>query len=76
MGKNFVWHYDAAAAVFLKSEGIAQACEEQAARMTRATGMEYQPDVRVGKRRIRAMARGKRDGETVKGSKKFRKREG
>lgn len=56
MAKGFVWHYDAAGEVFLKSEGIESACEEAAARMTRATGMEYKPDVRRGKKRVRAMA--------------------
>ena len=56
MAKSFVWHYENAGAVFLRSEAIAQACEEQAARMTRATGMEYKADVRVRGDRVRAMA--------------------
>lgn len=40
----------------LKSDEIAQICEQQAARMTRATGMEYVPDVYVGRTRVNAGA--------------------
>lgn len=36
----------------LKSSEIAAACEKAAAKMTRATGMEYVPDVYVGKNRV------------------------
>lgn len=75
MAKDFEWHYDAAGAVFLKSDGIASACEEAAQRMTKATGMEYKADVRMGKKRVRAMARGKMNGATVKKGKRFRKSE-
>ena len=74
MAKSFVWHYENAGAVFLRSEGIANACEEQAARMTRATGMEYRADVKVGKRRVRAMARSAKNEPGVKRSKRFRKK--
>ena len=38
----------------LKSAGIASVCEAQAAKMTRATGMNYVPDVYVGKTRVAA----------------------
>lgn len=41
MAKNFEWDYKAAGDLLLRSEEIAQACEEAAARMTRATGMSY-----------------------------------
>ena len=41
----------------LKSPSIASICEAQAARMTRATGVEYVPDVYVGKTRVNAGAR-------------------
>lgn len=41
----------------LKSPAIASICEAQAARMTRATGVEYVPDVYVGKTRVNAGAR-------------------
>lgn len=41
----------------LKSSQIASVCESQAARMTRATGVEYVPDVHVGKTRVNAGAR-------------------
>ena len=41
----------------LKSTEIADACEKQAARMTRATGVEYVADVYVGKTRVNAGAR-------------------
>lgn len=38
----------------LKSAEIASVCEEQAARMTRATGVEYVSDVHVGRTRVNA----------------------
>jgi hypothetical protein len=72
MAKNFEWHYEAASEAFLKSEGIADFCEEQAKRMTRATGMPYKADVKMGKKRVRAMARGQADGVKIKRSKRFR----
>lgn len=40
----------------LKSAEIAKACEREAERMTRATGMEYKADVYVGKNRVNAGA--------------------
>lgn len=45
----------------LKSSEIANICEAQAARMTRATGVEYVADVYVGKNRVNAGARLKED---------------
>ena len=45
----------------LKSTEIADACEKQAGRMTRATGVEYVADVYVGKTRVNAGARTGRD---------------
>lgn len=45
----------------LKSAEIASVCESQAARMTRATGVEYVADVYVGKTRVNAGARSGRD---------------
>lgn len=45
----------------LKSSGIASVCEAQAARMTRATGVEYVPDVYVGRTRVNAGAQRGRD---------------
>lgn len=50
----FVWDYKAAGELFLKSEGIAEVCAQTAEKMTRATGMEYRPNVFVGKRRVNA----------------------
>ena len=41
----------------LKSAAIASVCEEQAARMTRATGVEYVADVHVGRTRGNAGAK-------------------
>ena len=38
----------------LKSSEIADVCEKQAARMTRATGIDYVPDVYVGRNRVNA----------------------
>lgn len=39
----------------LKSSEIASVCEAQAARMTRAAGVEYVADVHVGRTRVNAM---------------------
>lgn len=47
----------------LKSSEIANICEAQAARMTRATGVEYVADVYVGRTRVNAGARTGRDEE-------------
>jgi len=47
----------------LKSAEIASVCESQAARLTRATGMEYVPDVYVGRTRVNAAANTGRDEE-------------
>ena len=47
----------------LKSSEIASVCETQAARMTRATGVEYVADVYVGKTRVNAGARAGREDE-------------
>lgn len=38
----------------LKSDAIAEICEQEAMRMTQATGMRYEADVYVGKRRVNA----------------------
>lgn len=38
----------------LKSEELAEVCEQKAMYMTRVTGMKYQSDVRIGKLRVRA----------------------
>lgn len=45
----------------LKSAEIADVCESEAARMTRATGVEYTADVYVGKTRVNAGAQIRRD---------------
>lgn len=45
----------------LKSAAIASVCEEQAARMTRATGVEYVSDVHVGRTRVNAGAKTRSD---------------
>lgn len=52
--KTFEWDYHAAEELIMKSEDMAKVCEEQAARMTRATGMEYRPDIYVGETRVNA----------------------
>lgn len=41
----------------LKSPAIASVCAAQAARMTRATGVEYTADVYYGRNRVNAGAR-------------------
>ena len=67
MAKNqFEWDYAAAGNLLLKSDEIASICEREAEKMTRATGMKYVPDVRVGSTRVRAAGfqeQGKTDGE-------------
>lgn len=40
----------------LKSPEMASVCGEEAARRTRATGMEYVPDIYIGVNRVRAGA--------------------
>lgn len=47
----------------LKSSGIASACEAQAAKMTRATGIPYVADVHIGRTRVNAAARKKVSGK-------------
>lgn len=47
----------------LKSGEIVNVCESQAARMTRATGVEYVADVYVGRTRVNAGARIKGDSD-------------
>lgn len=54
--KSFEWDYAAAGNLMLRSKEIADICEAEAARMTRATGMEYIPDVRMGSQRVSAAA--------------------
>lgn len=55
--KNFEWDYQAAGDLMLRSPEIAEVCEKEAERMTRATGMPYRSDVRVLQTRV--AARGK-----------------
>lgn len=45
----------------LKSPEIASACEMQAARMTRATGVPYVADVYVGRTRVNASAQRRKE---------------
>ena len=47
----------------LKSAEIANVCEKQAARMTRATGVEYVPDVYVGRNRVNTAGRKRADAD-------------
>lgn len=54
--KQFEWDYAAAGDLLLKSKEIADFCEQEAARLTRSTGVEYIPDVRKGSQRVRAGA--------------------
>lgn len=50
--KQFEWDYVAAGDLMLRSSKIATVCEKEAAKMTRTTGMEYVPDVRIGSVRV------------------------
>lgn len=47
----------------LKSAEMAAVCEEHAERMTRAAGVAYVSDVHVGRTRVNAGARDRRDEE-------------
>lgn len=47
----------------LKSDELAEVCEREAKRMTRATGMEYKSDVKIGRYRVRAGANNRKDVE-------------
>lgn len=44
----------AAIDALLKSNEVTQVCEREAQRMTRATGMDYESDVYVGRTRVNA----------------------
>jgi len=55
----FEWDYQAAGDLMLRSPEIAEVCEKEAERMTRATGMSYQSDVMVGRTRVNARGRTK-----------------
>lgn len=50
----FEWDHAAAGDLMLRSPEIAEVCEEEAERMTRATGMAYKSDVVMGKTRVNA----------------------
>lgn len=52
--KDFEWDYTAAGNLMLRSAEISAICEAEAARLTRATGVNYVPDVQMGKTRVRA----------------------
>lgn len=56
MAKDFEWDYKVAGELLLNSEEIAEFCEKEAERMTRAAGVEYKADVRRGRSRVRAGA--------------------
>lgn len=51
--KTFEWDYAAAGELLLRSAEITEFCEKEAERMTRATGMSYEPNVYMGKNRVR-----------------------
>lgn len=52
MAKSFVWDYESAGELLLRSEEIASICDEEAQRMTQATGVDYIPKVHVGAKRV------------------------
>lgn len=58
MAKDFEWDYKAAGDLLLRSDEIAKACEEAAARMTRATGMEYKFETGQTSQRVIVEGRG------------------
>lgn len=52
--KDFEWDFEAAGNLMLRSPEISAVCEAEAERMTIATGVEYVPDVYMGRNRVRA----------------------
>ena len=54
---KFIWDYASAGEILLRSQEMADICEELAATMTRATGTEYVSDVKVFGDRVRAIGR-------------------
>lgn len=62
MAKEFIELDSAGIQELLKSDEIAEICEQQAERLTRATGMRYVSDVRVGKTRVNARGYQKQSG--------------
>ncbi len=66
MAKNFIWDYKAAGDLMLRSNEIAEICEEEAEKMTRATGMDYTTDIHVGKKRVNAAGRKKAEKDSEK----------
>lgn len=61
--KRFRWDYGAAGKLMLKSDEMAELLEEQAKRMTRATGMEYRPEIKRTSERVFAMAQDRMSSE-------------
>lgn len=54
---KFVWDYEAAGDLLLRSQAIAGVCEAEAEKMTRASGVRYEADVRMGRSRVNAGAK-------------------
>lgn len=63
---KFEWDYDTAGDLMLRSDAIAAVCEAEAERMTRATGVQYVSNVRMGSQRVIASARTAADSEIAK----------
>lgn len=59
----FEWDYDAAGDLMLRSDAIAAVCKAEAEKMTRATGVEYIPYVRMGSQRVIVKALKKAEGK-------------
>lgn len=58
---RFEWDYEAAGDLMLRSQAIASVCESVAEKMTRAAGVPYKADVKMGRYRVNAAAREKAD---------------
>lgn len=56
-----VWDYEAAGDLMLRSSEIAGVCEAAAEKMTRAAGVDYVADVRMGRTRVNAGGRERAD---------------
>lgn len=63
---KFEWDYAAAGDIMLRSKEIADVCDAEAERMTRATGVKYVSDVRMGSQRVIASAHTAADSEITK----------
>lgn len=58
---DWVWDYESAGEILLRSAEITAICEEEAKKMTQATGVNYVFETKMGSKRVKVKAKsGKR----------------